>query len=240
MLSHHILSVLVQTHHPGNIGSAARALKTMGLSELALVRPTDYPHEDATRLAAGAGDVLSQAVISPSLAETLADTRLVVACTARPRGFDLPELDAESAAALLVEQAALGRVAVLYGPERFGLSNEHLKLARYRVTIPANPDYPSLNLAAAVQLMSYEIRKALMARTDRQAPVQRVLPATDEMERFYQHLHQTLSASGFINKAHPGKIMDKLRFLFDRAEPDETELNILRGILASLGRHIKP
>ena len=236
----HILTVLVQTHHPGNIGSAARALKTMGLGELALVNPTDYPHEDAVRLAAGASDVLDDASVSSQLESVLRETRLVVACTARPRGFDLPELDAEAAAKLLVEQSSLGKVAVLYGPERFGLSNEHLKLARYRVTIPANPDYSSLNLAAAVQLMSYEIRKAMLDHEQPDRSVQRVLPSTDEMERFYEHLHTTLYASGFINKAHPGKIMDKLRNLFDRAEPDQSETNILRGILASLDRHIKP
>lgn len=240
MSADQIRSVLVQTHHPGNIGSSARALKTMGLSAMALVRPTDYPHEDAVRLAAGAADVLAAARVSDSLQAVLADTRLVVACTARPRGFDLPELDAESAAALLVEQSARGPVAVLYGPERFGLSNAHLALARYRVTIPANPDYPSLNLASAVQLMSYEIRKALLDGSSRQAPPARTLPATGEMTRFYEHLHETLYASGFINRAHPGKIMDKLRHLFDRAEPDESELNILRGMLASWQRHIRP
>ncbi|MDO6459368.1 TrmJ/YjtD family RNA methyltransferase [Granulosicoccaceae sp. 1_MG-2023] len=240
MLRDNVLSVLVQTHHPGNIGSAARALKTMGLRRLALVQARDYPHEEATRLAAGAGDVLQAAQLSDSLQVTLADTRLVVACTARPRGFDLPELDAEQAAALLVEQAALGPVAVLYGPERFGLSNEHLRPARYRVTIPADPDYPSLNLAAAVQLISYEIRKAVLAQAGKAPRPARTLPPTREMEGFYQHLQRAIYDAGFINRAHPGKIMEKLRFLFDRAEPDQSELNILRGILASFERHIRP
>lgn len=232
-----IQTVLVETFHPGNIGSAARAMKTMGLSQLVLVNPVDFPSQESERLAAGATDVLESARQVDELNAALLDSQLVVACTARPRGFDLPELTPEQAAGLLLENAAIGKVSVLYGPERFGLSNEQFKLARYRVTIPANPDYASLNLASAVQLMSYEIFKA----NGRETPANdaRALPSTADMERFYAHLEETLDESGFINQAHPGKIMDKLRQLFMRAQPDMTELNILRGMLASFQRRVQ-
>ncbi|CAG0911953.1 unnamed protein product, partial [Cyprideis torosa] len=132
----------------------------MGLSQLCLVNPIEFPHPTATQFAAGAGDILENATVDLALENALQDCHLVVACTARPRGFDLPEISPEEAAAMLLQHASLGPVAVLYGPERFGLSNDHLRLARYRVTIPTNPDYPSLNLAAAVQVMSYELQKA--------------------------------------------------------------------------------
>ncbi|CAG0910291.1 unnamed protein product, partial [Cyprideis torosa] len=138
------------------------------------------------------------------------------------------------AAHRLVESAVHGPVALLFGPERFGLSNEHLKWAHYRVTIPANPDYPSLNLAAAVQLMGYEIYKA--GGVQRSEPKSRQLPTAENLERFYAHLESTMSKTGFINRQHPGKIMDKCRHLFARAELSEEELNILRGMLTSVER----
>ncbi|CAG0911746.1 unnamed protein product, partial [Cyprideis torosa] len=201
----------------------------MGLSQLSLVSPVDFPSEEANRLAAGAQDILQSATVVEHLESLVQDSRLVVACTARPRGFDLPELTPDKAAEVVLHHARSGPVAVLYGPERFGLSNEHLRLARYRVTIPTSPDYPSLNLAAAVQLMSYEIYKAAAGGCSGVEGHERSLPSTRDMELFYEHLHGVLKESGFINQKHPGKIMEKLRRLFARAEPDDTELNILRG-----------
>lgn len=227
-----VKTVLIQTHHPGNIGSASRAMKTMGLSRLCLVNPISFPDAVATQFSAGAADVLEAAEIESELERALKDCHLVVACTARPRGFDLPEISPQDAASLLLQHAELGSVAVLYGPERFGLSNDHLRLARYRVMIPTNPDYPSLNLASAVQVMSYELRKASLSQLPR-TDTERVLPSTEDTERFYVHMEETLKQTGFIRKHHPGNTLSKLKQLFNRAEPDVKELQMLRGMLAS-------
>jgi tRNA (cytidine32/uridine32-2'-O)-methyltransferase len=238
--------VLCQTSHPGNIGSTARAMKNMGITKLYLVAPRNFPHDDAIKMACSAADVVKNAVIVDTLYEAVKDCRLVIASTARPRGFDLPMIDPEQSAQALCEGAKIAPVALLFGPERMGLSNADLQYAKYRVTIPTSPDYSSLNLAAAVQTLSYEIYKYALKQTDatngnnEMEPLdplfQRELPTTKEMEQFYQHLEQALTATEFIMKKHPGKVLKKLRRLFDRAQPDVKEMNILRGILASMQR----
>ncbi len=230
--------VLVRTFHPGNIGSAARSMKTMGLTDLTLVEPRDFPSDEAEKMAAGATDVVANARLFDTLPDAIADCTTVIASTARPRGYDLPELDPEAAASLLVQDAQKGPVALIFGPERMGLHNEDIKHAKYRVTIPANPEYSSLNMAAAVQTLSYEVYKAAMRCTPMQekAPAQRDLPTSEDIERFYVHLEQVLGDIRFL-RPHQGETMQRLRHLFTRAEPDVLELNILRGILSAVEKN---
>ncbi len=234
--------VLVRTFHPGNIGSTARAMKTMGLSDLCLVNPVEFPSDEATKMAVSADDVVNNSQKFNSIYEAVKDCTVVIASTARSRGYDLPVLSPEKSAEMLYSAAKNNKqkVALLFGPERMGLSNEDLQFAKYRVTIPTNPDYSSLNLAAAVQTLSYEIIKqhTLNSEPD-ELEVPRELPNSESLELFYTHMEQTLVDSGFIFKKHPGEVMHKLRTLFTRAQPDKTELNILRGMLASFNKKQK-
>jgi len=234
--------VMVRTFHSGNIGSAARSMKTMGLKQLYLVAPRDFPANEALKMAAGAKDTLEQAIVVDSVYDAVKDCTLVIASTARIRGNDLPELLPEKMAYALNTAAKTAPVALLFGPERMGLFNEDLTLAKYRVTIPANPDYSSLNIAAAVQTLSYEIYKASL----QQQPIKqadnvfaRELPTADALEAFYTQLEQTLNDTGFIIKNHPGKVMQRLRHLFSRSELDAHEMRILRGALASVQRTLQ-
>lgn len=232
MLSN-IRTVLVRTHHPGNIGSAARAMKTMGLTDLALVNPVEYPSDESIKMAVSASDIVEKAMLFESLFDAVKDCTVVVASTARSRGYDLPELSPEQMAEILCASSKTSKVALVFGPERMGLSNDDLQFARYRVTIPTNPDYSSLNLAAAVQTLSYEIFKQSESGKITNSNLSREFPDIGLMEKYYVHLEETLTDSGFIIKNHPGEIMQKLRRLFSRAQLDKTELNILRGMLSS-------
>lgn len=232
MSLNNIKIALVRTFHPGNIGSAARSMKTMGLSDLCLVEPRDYPSLEADKMAAGAQDTLSSAGLVDSVAEAVADCSLVIATTARVRGYDLPELDPEQAAIMLTSHAKTSPVALMFGPERMGLHNDDIKYAKYRVSIPANPQYSSLNLAAAVQTLSYEIFKASnkLSSTQDQSILKRELPTSDDIERLHVHLESVLREIKFL-RPHQGETLQRLRHLIARAEPDVLELNILRGIL---------
>lgn len=232
MLSN-IRTVLVRTHHPGNIGSAARAMKTMGLTDLALVNPVEYPSDESIKMAVSASDIVEKAMLFESLFDAVKDCTVVVASTTRSRGYDLPELSPEQMAEILCASSKTSKVALVFGPERMGLSNDDLQFARYRVTIPTNPDYSSLNLAAAVQTLSYEIFKQSESGKITNSNLSREFPDIGLMEKYYVHLEETLTDSGFIIKNHPGEIMQKLRRLFSRAQLDKTELNILRGMLSS-------
>jgi tRNA (cytidine32/uridine32-2'-O)-methyltransferase len=231
--------VMVRTFHPGNIGSAARSMKTMGLSQLYLVSPREFPSDKALKMAAGAKDAVEQATVVDSIYKAVEDCSLVIATTARIRGNDLPELSPDNMASALINAAKKAPVALIFGPERMGLFNKDLILAKYRVTIPANPNYSSLNIAAAVQTLSYEIYKhSLIEQTEtlKRDLFTRDLPTTEELERFYIQLEDTLKETGFIIKNHPGKVMQRLRNLFTRAELDTHEMCILRGALASVQR----
>ena len=230
--------VLVETFHPGNIGSVARAMKTMGLHDLVLVSPRVFPSETATRLAVGAADILESARVVESLAEAIADCRLTVAASARRRGHEWPLLDAAGCGRQMVAEARQAPAALVFGPERMGLSNEQLQSCTHRVEIAANPEYSSLNLAAAVQILTYEIRQAHLALEGKgsgdatgELPE---YPSSEAMEHFYAHLEQTLRDTGFLIRQHPGELMVRLRRLFNRARPEAMELNILRGILSSV------
>jgi tRNA (cytidine32/uridine32-2'-O)-methyltransferase len=234
--------VLVGTQHPGNIGSAARALKTMGLSRLVLVAPERFPPAEAEALAAGAGDVLANARVLGDPAMAVADCRLVLGCTARDRRIALPMLSPREAAARVAEVAGEGgEVALLFGRERTGLENGELQLCHAAVHIPANPDYGSLNLAAAVQVLAYEARLALLAAVgggDEGAGESREDPPATHahLEGLFAQLADTLDAIDFHKGRAPESAMRKLRRLFLRANLNEREVRLLRGVLADAQR----
>ncbi|MFC7001085.1 tRNA (cytosine(32)/uridine(32)-2'-O)-methyltransferase TrmJ [Pseudobowmanella zhangzhouensis] len=229
--------ILVNTSHTGNIGSTARAMKTMGLSSLYLVDPVSAPDGQASALAAGAYDVLAKATIVPTLADAIADCGLVIGTSARSRTLSWPMIEPRECGLKLVAEASQYPVALVFGRENSGLSNEELQQCHFHVCIPANPEYSSLNLAAAVQTLCYEIRMASLA----DLPSEEIgdYPLAEDLERFYTHLEQTLTKTNFIVKNHPGMVMTKLRRLFNRARPEAQELNILRGILASIDKSVE-
>ena len=230
--------VLVNTSHTGNIGSTARAMKTMGLSNLYLVDPVSAPDGHASALAAGAGDVLANAKTVSTLQEAVADCGLVVGTSARSRTHSWPMLEPRSCGRKLIAEVPNYPVALVFGRENNGLTNEELQQCHFHVCIPANPEYSSLNLAAAVQTLCYEVRMAWLEK-ESFPPTENDYPLNDDLERFYTHLESTLSGTGFIVKNHPGMVMTKLRRLFNRARPESAELNILRGILSSIDKSVK-
>jgi tRNA (cytidine32/uridine32-2'-O)-methyltransferase len=234
--------VLVRTFHPGNIGSAARSLKTMGLNNLCLVCPRDFPSTESEKMAAGAQDVLASSDIVSSVGEAVSKCGVVIASTARVRGYDLPELHPEEAAQMLVEHAGKSKVALIFGPERMGLHNEDIQYAKYRVSIPANPNYNSLNLAAAVQTLTYEIYKESIRSKDQKntlAPERKAeLPSSGDIERLHQHLEKVLKKIKFL-RPHQGETLQRIRHMIARAEPNTLELNILRGILNRIEQSIE-
>ncbi|MEJ5071745.1 tRNA (cytosine(32)/uridine(32)-2'-O)-methyltransferase TrmJ [Enterobacter ludwigii] len=230
--------VLVETSHTGNMGSVARAMKTMGLTNLWLVNPLVKPDSQAIALAAGASDVIGNAQIVDTLDDALAGCSLVVGTSARSRTLPWPMLDPRECGLKSVGEAAQAPVALVFGRERVGLTNDELQKCHYHVAIAANPEYSSLNLAMAVQVIAYEVRMAWLAAQEKTESVTAeddvAYPLVDDLERFYGHLEQTLLSTGFIRADHPGQVMNKLRRLFTRARPESQELNILRGILASI------
>ncbi|AUX94419.1 tRNA (cytosine(32)/uridine(32)-2'-O)-methyltransferase TrmJ [Mixta gaviniae] len=227
--------VLVETSHTGNMGSVARAMKTMGLTNLYLVNPLVKPDSQAISLAAGASDVIGDAAIVASLDDAIAGCSLVVGTSARSRTLPWPMLDARECGVKCVEESAQAPVAIVFGRERVGLTNDELQKCHYHVAIPANPEYSSLNLAMAVQILAYEVRMAFLQndRVEQPQYEESPYPLVDDLERFYQHLEQMMVNSGFIRQGNPGQVMSKLRRLYTRARPERDELNILRGMLSS-------
>ncbi len=225
--------VLCTTTHPGNIGAAARAMKTMGLSRLALVMPRFFPHEQATAMASGADDVLAAARVYASLPDALQGATLVVGMTARARDLSHPMRPVREVALQVAQEVQQGEVALVFGTEMSGLSNAELDACQVLANIPAQPGFSSLNLAASVQIAAYEMRQALLQ--DR-GVVGRDYPLAthEELEGFYQHLERVLYGSGFLNPAQPGRLMIRLRRLFSRARVEREEVSILRGILKAL------
>lgn len=223
--------VLSRPSHPGNIGGAARAMKTMGLSRLYLVRPKKFPDAEARAMASGAHDVLESARVCATLGEALEGTTLSVAMSARGRELSHPPLDARAAARELAEAARREEVAVVFGNETVGLSNDEIMQCGRIARIPADPAYASLNLAQAVQVMAYEARMAVLDPGE--APPRIEHASHEEIEGFYAHLERSLVASGFLHPRHPRRLMERLRRLFSRARLEKVEVNILRGILAA-------
>ena len=233
---HRLRIVLVEPTHPGNIGAAARAMKAMGLQQLWLVAPARFPSAEATARAAGADDVLHEARIVESVDDALADCGLVIGTTARMRRIEWPVVDAREGACRSVAQAVETPVAVLFGRERSGLTNAEIDKCHALIRIPVAAHFSSLNVAAAVQIVTYEMRLAAHGRSVTTAARQAPAATGDELERFYRHLEDTLVRIGYLDPAAPKLLMRRLRRLFSRAEPDRAEINILRGILTATAR----
>ena len=225
--------VLVRTTHPGNIGGAARAMKTMGLSRLMLVAPRHFPDPQAEAMATGAGDLLARAQVSASLDEALAGVTLAVGATARRRELSPLALDARAAGQLVVTEANRGgEAALVFGTEMSGLANDEVLKCQRVAHIATNPAYSSLNLAAAVQVFAYETRVAALGPAS--VVNERFEAASFEaIEGFYAHLERNLAASGFLDPASPRRLMERLRRLFARGRLEQEEVNILRGILSA-------
>ena len=228
--------VLVETTHPGNIGAAARAMKTMGLGDLALVNPGGFPSAEATARASGADDLLDRATVCDELGQALAGCRLVVGASARRRTVEWPTLSPRQAAETLLAEAIQGPVALVFGRESSGLSNPELDRCQYLAHIPTNPGFSSLNMAAAVQLFAYEIYQVHGASTAPAAMEPREVAPADALEGLHRHLAQALTDIGFADPQQSRKLLRRLRRLFNRARPDRDEINILRGILSAAQR----
>ncbi|MCY1536493.1 tRNA (cytidine/uridine-2'-O-)-methyltransferase TrmJ [compost metagenome] len=244
--------VLVNTSHPGNIGGAARAMKNMGLSRLVLVEPVDFPSSEAVARASGATDILDAAQVVATLEAALVGCSLVLGTSARDRRIPWPLLDPRECGTTACEQAQQGgEVALVFGREYAGLTNEELQRCHFHVHIPSDPEFSSLNLAAAVQVLAYEVRMAWLAA--RQQPTKTIKleaaadinaqPVTaDELESYYTHLEQALVEIGFLDPDRPRHLMSRLRRLYGRSGISKLEMNILRGILtetvkAARGEH---
>ncbi|OLU22526.1 tRNA (cytosine(32)/uridine(32)-2'-O)-methyltransferase TrmJ [Pseudomonas sp. PA15(2017)] len=252
-LLQNIRVVLVNTSHPGNIGGVARAMKNMGLSRLVLVEPRQFPSEEAVARASGATDILEAAEVVSCLEDALVGCSLAFGTSARERRIPWPLIDPRECGMAAVQKAAEGgEVALVFGREHAGLTNEELQRCHFHVHIPSDPAFSSLNLAAAVQVLTYEVRMAVLARENASvAPRQETVveegdqPVTaDEMESFYGHLEKSLVEIGFLDPASPRHLMSRLRRLYGRAEVTRLEMNILRGVLtetlkAARGEHHK-
>ena len=226
--------VLSRPSHPGNVGAAARAMKTMGITRLVLVRPKRFPDPEARAMASGALDILQSARVCAELDEALAGATFSVALSARPRELSHAPLEARAAAQEAVDFARRGDVAIVFGNETVGLTNAEVLRCSRLARIPANEEYASLNLAQAVQVMAYELRMAALGPA---VPLPKAdLAPHEDLERLYAQVERSLYASGFLHPRYPRKLMDRLRRLFARAGLEKVEVNILRGMLAAWDR----
>jgi len=240
----HLRIVLIEPSHPGNIGAVARAMKNMGVGRLWLVNPVSFPDEVATRRASGATDILDTAVRVDRFEEAVADCTLVIGASARDRRLPWPMLSPEASAQQALSARDRGQVALVFGREDRGLSNDELQRCHYHMHIPSNPEYSSLNLAMAVQVAAYELRKAYLAQVgpaDSDGPRLPTDPGWDvapasvaEVEGFFEHLERMLVAIEFHDPDKPRQLMSRLRRLFQRAHLDRMEVNILRGVLRDI------
>lgn len=228
--------VLIEPTHPGNIGAAARAMKTMGVAELHLIRPLRFPDPEADARAAGAVDILERARVHEELAPAIADAGLILGTSARSRRLAWPELDPRQAAAEARQASDQGnRVALLFGRERSGLTNQEVQRCHRLVRIPTDPEYGSLNLAAAVQVLCYEWLMAGVPQASTEAAGSVGEPASgEELEGLFGHLEQVMTEVGFLDPDQPGHVMARMRRLMLRAHPDRIEVNILRGLLRAV------
>jgi tRNA (cytidine32/uridine32-2'-O)-methyltransferase len=234
-LPDHIRIVLVRPSHPGNIGATARAMMTMGLGRLVLVQPACFPSQVATDRASGAVGILKQAVCCDSLPAAIGDCQLVLGTTARDRTVEWPQCTPREAASRIAELSSEQQVAIVFGTERIGLSNEELDLCHTMVRIPCNPEFSSLNLASAVQILCYEIMLMMDLKQGHERPTE-TLAKQEDMQRFYSHLHEVLVELEFLDEDNPRLLDRRLHRLFNRAALVESEVQILRGILTAIQR----
>nr|WP_284041375.1 RNA methyltransferase [Halomonas olivaria] len=233
---------MVQTFHPGNIGAAARAMKTMGLTNLVLVNPRTFPDDEATRLAAGATDVLENARCVSSLEDAVHDCVQVVGASARLRSLPLPHFDEpDDMARQVIESATQAPVALVFGRERSGLTNNEIRCCTHQVSIPANPEYGILNLSQAVQILAYEVHRAWRKRDESgfayQRPLEATPPSREQLVYFQEHLGHLMQQSGFLTQPH-ARTEEQLQALFARAQPSRKELSLLRGLLSAFESHL--
>ena len=228
--------VLVATSHPGNIGSTARAMKNMGLKHLYLVSPEHFPDQQACDLAAGADDLLDNAKIYNTLKDAIHDCNIVYATSARPREISLPGLLPSSCATQISSHADDTKIAIVFGREKSGLSNDELMLCHYHVNIPSDPNFSSLNLAQSVQIIAYELRMKILSPDAQVLTKQDKYATAYDRELFYEHLYKVLVEIDFINPNNPKKLMQRLRRMFNRANLEAMEINLLRGILTQIQR----
>lgn len=243
--------ILVNTFHPGNIGSTARAMKVMGLTQLVLVNPQKKLSSEAYSLAAGAQDILHNARFFSNLEEAITDCHWVIGTSARSRSLPWPEMDARYLGLFVREHVHTAQIAILFGPETMGLTNEQLQLCHYHLCIPGNASYSVLNLSHAVQIVCYEIYMSLNSidepaachepsivdkslNDDDRWLIDDKWPRVSEMKRFFDHLERTLTSIGFLLERHPGQALVKLKRLFIRAQMEKNELNMLRGLLTRI------
>lgn len=231
--------VLVETSHPGNIGSTARAMKTMGLKSLYLVSPRTFPHQQAIDLSAGADDVLAGAIVTNTLDEALIGCQLIIATSARPRGISIPGFNPRSAAQFISGQQKGTQVAIIFGREASGLTNEEILKCHYHMNIPSNPEYSSLNLAQAVQIMTYELRMELLNPKESVALRQDELASAEAIEQFYKHLEEVFIDIQFLKLQAPRRLMQRVRRLFNRVQLETMEVNILRGMLSQVQKSLQ-
>jgi len=240
--------ILVNTTHPGNIGAVARAMKNMELARLYLVNPLYFPHAEVTARAAGADDILQNAVVTESLLEAIQDCQLVIGTSSRVRALPIVLLDPKEAVAKAIVEAKAGHeVALVFGTESSGLSNEELKLCHYHMHIPTNTEFASLNLAAAVLIIAYEIKMALAKAEEGEEGgdvfglVQQMpeLATVIDQECFYTHLEEVLIQSNFLDPKKPRHLMERMRRMFGRARLEKAEINIWRGVLTELQKKLK-
>jgi TrmH family RNA methyltransferase len=233
--------VLVQPSHPGNIGAVARAMKNMALTQLVLVKPKQFPHSDALARASGADDVLAAARVVDTVHEALAGCGFIAATTSRERDQRFRVLDVRDAAPRLIAESLRGPAAVLFGAERTGLTNEDLEVAHILMRIPANEAYLSLNLAMAVQVVTYELFRAGKASTPDTIELTVPLASPEELQRLYVHLEQVLNEIDFRDRTQSGThLMARIRRFLQRAELDQNEVNILRGFLTAVQSRRRP
>jgi len=226
--------VLVATSHPGNIGSAARAMKAMGLSRLYLVAPSSFPDKVASALAVGADDILQGAIVTDCLSAAISDCHLVIATSARRRDLELQCLSPREMAATVATHADNTEVAIVFGREHAGLTNDELLQAHFHVTIPSVSTFSSLNLAQAVQVIAYELRMCVLDPVADLAELQENRATMEEIEQFHAHLRDVLIAIDFLKPSNPRKLLQRLRRLFNRAQLEHVEVNILRGFLTQV------
>lgn len=231
--------ILVNPSHPGNIGAVARAMKNMGLSRLYLVAPESFPDPQAYYRAAGADDVLDQAIITQGLSEALKGCEYIYATSTRLRHLEWPSCNARECAQNIMSQPIQAETAIIFGRESSGLTNEELAHCQQRVYIPANENFSSLNLAAAVQVVGYELLMAYLSyQTKTASPEDRRLAAHEELEGLYEHWRSTLIKLECLDPTHPRQLMQRIQRIFSRAQLDSTEINILRGVLTAMNKKL--
>ena len=240
-MSKNIRFVLLGTTHTGNIGAAARAMKTMGISDLALVNPENFPNSEAISRASGADDLLLAADICETMHQAIGNSKLVIGTTARKRHLDIPVIDARMAAELLFKESQLHQVSLVFGKERYGMTNEEVTNCHYLVRLPTVETFSSLNLASAVQVLAYECRMAELKGVNPSELNQVETDTVDDkvMESFYQHYFKVMEEALYLRKEGHESLKTKIRIMYNRIRPKAYEIDILRGFLSKLEKKIK-